>query len=372
MSPNLRFPTAPDQISADWLTARIRESGSLPETGTVFRFDSSPVDEQGTTSLVVRISLEYEGDPGRAPSALVAKFSSPLPEVKSIANNTGAVSREIRFYRQTMTRGQGFEAIAPRCYAAESDRASGDFVLLLEDLSDWSVGNVLGSSPDEVASLLAVTATFHARYWNDAELDSARWLARADGVRASAIQGLLAANLPACIERFGDRVGPQLRGVTELAINNPGLFELQGSGPQTLLHGDLHVQNAMFKGHAVRIIDWQSCFRGNPVVDVSRLLVSSLSAKDRQATTNEFVQQYCGALTNAGVAGYSAQDVIRDMPIGLLHSVMVYIVSMPNVDLEAQQERETSSGTSLLEATFDRLESALDDCDALAVLRELS
>lgn len=72
----------------------------------------------------------------------------------------------------------------PKCFGADYDRDSGEFVLLLEDLSALRGGNVLKPDPAHVAKLLNAITSLHARYWEAAALEEARWAGNSDTRRA--------------------------------------------------------------------------------------------------------------------------------------------------------------------------------------------
>jgi len=154
-----------------------------------------------------------------------------------------------------------------------------------------------------------------------------------------------------------------------LAVADPRVFELLGQGPQTVLHGDLHLQNAMFRNGAVRAIDWQTCFRGNAMADVARLFASSLPIADRRELTEKLLLEYCGALGRFGVTNYPDAQAMDDLAVALIHNVMVYVIALPLVDLAIMKTEEERTGVTYLDATFGRLEAALADHDTLGAVR---
>lgn len=151
-------------------------------------------------------------------------------------------------------------------------------------------------------------------------------------------------DLPACRRLLPNHFGPETSAIAELAIADPRAFELLGQGPQTLLHGDLHVQNSMFRAEEARAIDWQTCFRGNPMTAVARLLMSSLDTNDRRSLSERFMKGHCEALTSEGVEGYGVDRAADDLAVGLIHNGMVYVLSMPIIDLESMIARKQRPG----------------------------
>ncbi len=60
------FPVQPHELSAAWLTDRLREAGVLSSDRAVKGFTSNSIgDGVGLLGLVVRLELEYDDGPGR-------------------------------------------------------------------------------------------------------------------------------------------------------------------------------------------------------------------------------------------------------------------------------------------------------------------
>ena len=97
----------------------------------------------------------------------------------------------------------------PRCFSAEVAPASGDFILLLEDLGNRRLGDqVAGATAAEARLLTTAIAAHHAAYWNDPRLAALDWIPEAsshlneDGLVPYQVAG------PMYIEQHGDELGP--------------------------------------------------------------------------------------------------------------------------------------------------------------------
>ena len=86
----------------------------------------------GLVGLNVKFTLRYiEGsEPG--PSSVVGKFPSPGPTSRATRLAMRNYEREVRFYQEI---APTVASRTPACYAAEVDVVTGDFVLILEDLT---------------------------------------------------------------------------------------------------------------------------------------------------------------------------------------------------------------------------------------------
>ena len=79
------------------------------------------------------------------PATLIAKSAVGAPENRQMAMAVGCYEREVRFYEEIAPR-PGVRV--PGCLAADLDGETGEFVLLLEDLTDVSAGDQLtGGQP---------------------------------------------------------------------------------------------------------------------------------------------------------------------------------------------------------------------------------
>ncbi len=126
-----RLPTAADQLSDAWLGAALHASGALPAGARVASHSAQPLGAGGgLIGAAARVALRYAGDAGGAPERLIAKFPSPVPANRAVAETYDMYGREVRFYQEL----SGSTPIGhPRCYFAARAPSSSDFVLLLED-----------------------------------------------------------------------------------------------------------------------------------------------------------------------------------------------------------------------------------------------
>ncbi|CAN5660590.1 hypothetical protein BH23CHL2_BH23CHL2_20640 [soil metagenome] len=267
-------PGRPAEVTASWLAHVLGEAG-VPGAGNIVGVEQEVIGEdRGFTGVVARLTPRYSPAVTDAPGSLVAKF--PLAE------RTGSTSyreqmaaspelarqfaersaREVHFY--TMS-GQLFSQI-PNCYFGHADVEAGEVVLLLEDLVDARPGDeLLGSSVSGVRSVLLGLVELQSRWWGDPELDMMDWLGdwpatipgRAERYRQHSVT---------VIERYREQLPPEVVALLgSLGAHLPRILDDLVSAPQTLVHGDLHLDNVMFMpspgGPTAFIIDWQSVAR---------------------------------------------------------------------------------------------------------------
>lgn len=149
-------------ITPKWLTDRLRAQGYLPH-GEVREIHETK-REKTTTSLTAQLHVVYSADAtNTAPERLFLKIAKPeLPaEVLAIVGK-----RKVSFYNAI--RGTKIAHLVPRCYDAAYAEESGQFQLLLEDVSEMHYQTEWPLPPDLSACEQAIDclATLHAHWWN--------------------------------------------------------------------------------------------------------------------------------------------------------------------------------------------------------------
>ena len=86
---------------------------------------------RGFAGSIHRLTIRYSADT-EAPPTIVVKSPSANLEIRDYAIRDGMYRRETMFYRELATES-GIPV--PDCYFSDLDPESGDFVLLLEDLT---------------------------------------------------------------------------------------------------------------------------------------------------------------------------------------------------------------------------------------------
>ncbi|MGE4426321.1 MAG: aminoglycoside phosphotransferase, partial [Solirubrobacteraceae bacterium] len=129
------LPTTIEELDAPWLTAALRADGTIgPNAGvTAVRAERIALDT-GFSSELYRLALD--GDPG-VPASVVVKLPTGTV-VRQAMDMIGGYAREVAFYRDVAGRAPLATA---KAHAARIAEDSSDFVLVLQDLGDWRVGN---------------------------------------------------------------------------------------------------------------------------------------------------------------------------------------------------------------------------------------
>ena len=84
--------------------------------------------------------------------------------------------REVKFYLEVAS---SVDVRVPQCHHGEWDPASGDFVLVLEDMTPAEQGDqVTGCDVPTAELAVRELARLHGPRWNDPTLDDLDWLTR--------------------------------------------------------------------------------------------------------------------------------------------------------------------------------------------------
>ena len=361
------FPTSADQLTSDFLSEVL--------SAHVASFNLQLVGAQGAMTTAARIAIEYTAPAADAPPAVFAKWASPIPEVQQMAAANGMYRREVRFYKD-LAGDSGLDV--PRAYFGDWDRESGLFLLLLEDMSGSQVGDLFASRVDEVRPVVEAIPAFHARWWNNPELDRLRWLFPVD--HPAVVKGLgatFAASLERVTSRFPRAFDGPLGNVSRRIAADYGAMATQfGARPRTLVHGDLHLQQVFFPGDGqdepsgrFAIFDWQTIARGFGGQDLSRIIAACLNPADRRAHERDLVAAYHGGLTANGITNYSLDECWDDYRLGLLWSVVTNVIAGASIDADAMDALARPAGTTFVDGFFGRLDSAIADLQITELLQ---
>ncbi|MEZ5218887.1 MAG: phosphotransferase [Ilumatobacteraceae bacterium] len=290
------FPTAPDQLTASFLSAAL---------GTPVRTFSTTTIGVGRGMLgdLVIVEPTYD-DHAPGPERVVAKFAADREGSLASARRSGSHARELRFYDEI---APVTAARVPRTYGAWYDPETAKFLLLQDAVeADPGVDQLLGIGPERVRLVIRETAKLHARWWRSDRLAELEWLPRLDSVaRRSNLAAIAAAGWPLLRDLLdpADLVPAVVALGDSLAERiDAALVELAGL-PATLVHSDLRADNLLFDPSApvVTIVDWQGAGIGPPSWDLAYLLSQSLTAEDRRAHEADLIDEYRRALCEAGV-----------------------------------------------------------------------
>jgi hypothetical protein len=354
--------STPDEATPEWLTAALIGSGRVPAGARIVSSTPSTIGN-GKVGQNVRFELTWEAaDDVDVPSSVVGKFASDDPTSRQGGVLTGTYVREARFYQQLSERA-GMSV--PRCHVAELDMATGEFVLLFDDITPAEAGDqIAGCSVDEAALAMEELARLHTSFWGDDSIRDDSWLQpriqNGDGL--AMLYGMFVEPFG---ERYADRLSPVTSQVTtELAALVAAWVATDAELPATLLHGDYRLDNMLFgRGTgvpALTTVDWQTPSLGPGPSDASYFLGGGLAVEDRRTHERDLLEVYRRGLVAGGVtiSADECWDSYRRNAVAGVH--MAVVASM----LVGQDPR----ADEMFLAMAERGAAHVDDLDTLALL----
>lgn len=326
---SVSFAASPDQLTSTWLTQVLgyRVDG----------FEVEPFAEgAGIIGQVVRLRLQGE----QPYESLVAKFPSPSEANRAVAATYNMYGREVAFYQQIAGR---VRVRTPKCYFAEIDDDTQDFVLLIEDLSEFEIGDqVAGCSLDQARMVIAMIARLHASAWQPDQsfgLVSHNNPAQRDGMIAGFDMGW-----PIVLERFRELVPEAgLIAGERMASATPWLLREMSASPVCLTHADVRLDNVFFGEQEIALVDWQSVCTSAPEQDLAYFLTQSVPLET--VMENNLQGLYYDELRAHGI-NYPRETFERRYKICALYLLNYAVIIAGTLDLG--NERGQALGRTLL------------------------
>lgn len=290
----LDIPVGIEGLTPEWLT------DVLAEVSGGARVESVVCRRVGLGNVADSVRLVPLWDrPTAGPSSLVAKVPAADETSRAAGFATRTYELEVSFYNHLVST---LWVNAPRCYLAAFDPEAGAYVVLLEDLSPAEAGDQLaGCAPADAAGAVAELAALHAPRWGDPSLVDIAWLDRPSPEGASVTAEVVRALFGGFVDRYRDRLDGEVMVLAERLMAGLDGYLADRPRPWTVLHGDFRLDNLLFGGPRVAVVDWQTVRIGPPFSDLSYFIGSGLLPEDRRRHERGLVESYRVALAGAGV-----------------------------------------------------------------------
>ena len=353
----LEIPSKPDEITSEWLTEALRSTGVITRSSATVAANEALAVGQGFAGQLARLAVSYDRADATAPTSIIAKLPSAHQPTRAYMDRVGAYAREVSFYLEL---GGHIELRTPRLFYGAREPETGDFILLLEDLSSLRSGDQVAScTVDEATLVVQHVAALHAGWWESPRLDTSQWISPWDAgadaaeelygqARGPFLEGL-GGQLPLEFREIVDQLGPHVARIKhELA-----------ESPTTLVHGDLRLDNLFFgredSDPALAVVDWQACRRGQGIGDIAYFLALSLDGPVRREVEADLLADYHRTLIEKGVAGYSLDECLRNYRLSLLDRVGFIVSIGATLDFTSRR------GVAVANAVLPRFVSAVVD-----------
>jgi len=355
------FPTTTEGMTPDWATETLKTGGTI-NNECVTELHISPIGEQGQTSQVLRLNLSYDSPSDNLPSSIIAKVASSHPEVRAAQQALGSYSREIFFYQDF---GTDAGISIPYCFGANIDLESGDFLLLIEDMSQCRVGDLWSSKITDIHQATEAMAHMHAKWWCDSTLREYKWLPQHDDQGFYQLLGnAYQSALPIALQKYPDHFAGYLQSLAlKLSDNFESWIRYEPGAPFTLVHNDFHPKQLFFPtalGGRFAVFDWQNVIAGRPTFDLSRLLLKGLRPAELRAHKDELLKLYTSILKDSGI-NISLETVTAEWRSSLLHTLAYTVFVLARTDVKELNTAASTQGVDYRERLISDLAESLAD-----------
>ncbi len=331
------FPTNPEELTALWLTEKL----GYP----VKSFDIEALGEGGgLLGLVTRLHLTAS----EGPKTLIAKFPTKTKENRAVATVYDMYGREYRFYTQV---APNVPLRAPKCYHAEFNAENSDFVLLLEDLQGFTLGDqVTGCSVAEAHQVIQSIASLHRNTW---EPDHITDIKQHDmPYQRDGMIGGFQVGWPVVKTDFTDvldaAITPQQIALLDTMPDQVNrLLDTMHDGPLVIGHGDVRLDNIFFSKDSNALVDYQAVSKAAPEHDLAYFVTQSLSGDVRGA--EDWVAVYHQHLTSEGIdyALDTSRERYRYCALYLVCYAVIIAGTLDQANERGRKLAETLLGNSL-------------------------
>ena len=361
-----KIPKSPDEITNSWLTDIQRRSGKL-ENAVVVNHSIKPLAIQIGSANIVHIILEYDFQEDGALPSMIAKFVS-IHKIPHAEKLKVFWDREVNFYNYL---GSNSGIATPQCLYTELNKQSGNYLLLMEDMSKCRVGDLSGKLED-VETALKHLAKFHAEWWNCNKLKKMPWgilfsleSGRNEGLFKTFNDALLHVK-----EIYGNKIPETFYLVAhrlqdaEVSIFNDDSI--------TLIHGDYHPGNIFFQSNNAgrfAVFDWQAVHNGCAGEDLARIITLGLTQQQRELHQNSLVKLYHKTLLENIAIDYSLDQCWDSIRRGLFYSVLGNTISAARQKRERIEQLDADGVKFILDIYFGRIDGALRSVNTMELLQ---
>ena len=256
-------------------------------------FDFAPVGT-GQVGDSYRVTLDWTTHDDGLPKSLVAKCPAADSVSRDTARNMNLYEIETKFYEHF---GTNCGARVPHVYLADYEPASGDGLLLFEDMAPaQQIAQMDGCSLAQVESVLNEAACLHQSHWNDEALSAHEFLTYGQkDERRAFVSGLMSAVYPEWRTRYKGRIDENILTMGDTLVAQFDDYLAPRDGPLVLAHGDMRLDNMLFSDADGRVVllDWQTSALAPPMGDIAYCISTSLRSADERAThEKELVAAY--------------------------------------------------------------------------------
>lgn len=314
--------TKRSQITPVWLEAILKQQGYLNDGIRISHLSefSKPLSRFG---LSHRFTAYY----------LLEQPSSPHPPMNFyLKGQKGAFrdgEQEVIFYQRIAPLMS--PSLSPNCYIAEYDKETGDYCILLRDLSisHYVLDPEVPAQVSDMEKMLSALARLHTFWWGHPQFAK-------NGIFASVTKRIykdfsaLREEFSGFMDYLGDRLSLKRKNICERILDKyPDVILDHLSSPQklTLVHNDAHPGNFFLPKNVstndVYIIDWAQWNVNFALRDVAYLIIFSWYPERREKMEKVIVQNYYKYLCEFGLTQYDWQTCWNDYRLYAIETILI-------------------------------------------------
>lgn len=348
-----------EYITREWLTDVFAQAQL--ETPRIELITPTPITS-GNAGKTIRLNIDYNAAPGKAPQTLICKMTSDNPQMASMMMQGGVNIAEVNAVKMLAT-----EQIinTPALYLGETDNYGFYFNLLFEDLDQKG-----GYEADQVRGLTAVQAEsvcdqfnkLHSHFWNDASIEDLELLNRP--IKAST--DAFFAGLQAARGYFGDLLSESQYELIENFAVHIGGWLSYNYDKKTVIHADARSANILFCPSSngrdeAFLIDWQTVTLGHPTRDLAYFLSVSVSTEDRRDIEQRLLALHTDAMSTKD-SSYTLERAKQEYRFNLFAGVWGAVATCAYAHTDELRE--------VLYSWLPRSLAAVEDWDSLSLVED--
>ena len=308
----MSLPKFPEGFSADFLNLTLSEK-FLPSGISIQDVSTEPLAEgTGMMADISKLTFKYNTEPAHLPFSVIAKYASENSTNREVAMNMNLYERETRFADELDPQT---DARCPAFYYCALD--GDNFLILMEDLSDYEVGDqAIGANLEQTELAIDELAKLHSAFWD--KTSTLKWVPGiAKSYHADNMRNWSRTGWDPMVKAFGEFVPESVRNHRDRFLESVPALQLERmSGPNTLCHGDFRMPNPLFgvdpSHHPLAILDWQGPLIAKGMFDVALLLGQNTKTEIRQKEEKQLLDRYREGLENHGVEGLTFKFIWDD------------------------------------------------------------
>ncbi len=317
MSAATAIPRYPSDVTSSWLAGVLRSAGALVEVEAV---DVTPVGT-GQTGATFRVAATYSANPDGLPDSFILKLPAGDDAVRDRVSL--GYRSECAFYQSV---AELVTVPVPQCYHVEIADEGASYALLLADQAPAVQGDqIAGCDVREARLAVRALAGLHGPTWCDQRWQTFPGLAMSvigdDAIRGLGDIAKMAADIT--IDKLGTRLSDDDAQTLAAAMDLVTPWLLNAPDRFALLHGDYRLDNLLFDGDRVSVVDWQTLGVGLAGRDLAYFTGTSLEPALRVETEKDLVAEYHRALVDTGVNEYDTETCWDDYVLGMIQVPLI-------------------------------------------------